>query len=97
MLDFLFGVSHPAHWHAVNKKQNPDHYAWMPRVLGSTFISYAQEHLGAGLWFNIDCPVAGRVRSLSLSSSAVSDSLLYKSAADQIWGHQLKFALHRPA
>lgn len=62
MLDFIFAVSHPSHWHDMNIKQHPEHYAWLPRALGSSFIGYAQDNLGAGVWFNIDCQVAGRVR-----------------------------------
>lgn len=62
MLDFILAVSHPSHWHDLNKLQHPEHYAWLPRVLGSNFIGRVQEQYGAGVWFNVDCQVAGRVR-----------------------------------
>ena len=61
MLDFLFAVSHPSHWHDINLAQHPSHYALMARMLGSGVISWFQENTGAGLWFNVDCVVKGRV------------------------------------
>ncbi|KAG1474429.1 hypothetical protein G6F56_000362 [Rhizopus delemar] len=51
MVDFIFGVSHPGHWHALNMHQNPHHYSSM-RFLGSGAVSLLQEKVGAGIYFN---------------------------------------------
>ncbi|CDS03294.1 hypothetical protein LRAMOSA00696 [Lichtheimia ramosa] len=51
MLDFIFGVSHPGHWHALNMQQNPHHYSSV-RMLGSSTVSMLQEKMGAGVYFN---------------------------------------------
>ena len=64
MLDFIFAVSHPEHWHSINLNQNPHHYALHARLLGSDFIGKAQDWGPAGVWFNPFVPVAGVVRTL---------------------------------
>ncbi|KAK3687737.1 mitochondrial matrix Mmp37-domain-containing protein [Podospora appendiculata] len=51
MLDFIFGVSHTQHWHSLNMKQHPEHYSSLAK-LGSGAVSYVQDHLGAGVYFN---------------------------------------------
>ncbi|ORX56366.1 Mmp37-domain-containing protein [Hesseltinella vesiculosa] len=51
MIDFIFGVSHPEHWHALNMQQNPHHYSGL-RYLGSNAVSYIEENFGAGVYFN---------------------------------------------
>ncbi|KAG0749798.1 hypothetical protein G6F26_006461 [Rhizopus arrhizus] len=51
MVDFIFGVSHPGHWHALNIQQNPHHYSSL-RHLGSGAVSLLQEKVGAGVYFN---------------------------------------------
>lgn len=51
MLDFMFAVSHPNHWHSINLARNPSHYALHARLFGSDFISRMQD-LGPGVWFN---------------------------------------------
>ncbi|ORZ23414.1 mitochondrial matrix Mmp37 [Absidia repens] len=51
MMDFIFGVSHPGHWHALNMQQNPHHYSGL-RLLGSNTISKLQDNVGAGVYFN---------------------------------------------
>ncbi|KAI7862574.1 mitochondrial matrix Mmp37-domain-containing protein [Spinellus fusiger] len=50
-VDFIFGVSHPEHWHALNMQQNPHHYSSV-RLLGSHAIGLLQEKVGAGVYFN---------------------------------------------
>ena len=62
MIDFLFGVTHPGHWHSLNLHQNPHHYAWLPRVLGSSAIDSVQQ-VPPGVWFNAFAEVNGRVCS----------------------------------
>jgi len=51
VLDFMFAVSHPAHWHSINLAMNPSHYALHARLFGSDFISRMQD-FGPGVWFN---------------------------------------------
>lgn len=61
MIDFVFAVSHPAHWHSINMTQHPNHYPLYSRVLGSSFVSKVQE-VNPGLWFNAYVPMNGVVR-----------------------------------
>ncbi|SAL99186.1 hypothetical protein [Absidia glauca] len=51
MMDFIFGVSHPGHWHSLNMQQNPHHYSSL-RLLGSNTVSKIQDDVGAGVYFN---------------------------------------------
>ncbi|KAL2015751.1 hypothetical protein VTK56DRAFT_4879 [Thermocarpiscus australiensis] len=51
MIDFIFGVSHTQHWHSLNMKQHRDHYSALAS-LGSGAVSYVQDRLGAGVYFN---------------------------------------------
>jgi translocator assembly and maintenance protein 41 len=62
MIDFIFAVSEPVQWHALNLRQNGHHYATLPRILGSNFISHLQQGYGGKVWFNVECEVNGRVR-----------------------------------
>jgi translocator assembly and maintenance protein 41 len=62
MLDFIFAVSHPEHWHSINLAQNPSHYSLHARLLGSDFIGRAQNWGPAAVWFNPFVPVNGVVR-----------------------------------
>ncbi|KAF9233302.1 Mmp37-domain-containing protein [Melanogaster broomeanus] len=58
MLDFVFAVTHPDHWHSINMHQFPGHYPLHARALGSSFVSRVQE-FGPGLWFNTFVPMHG--------------------------------------
>ncbi|BGP20541.1 hypothetical protein JCM10213_003805 [Rhodosporidiobolus nylandii] len=61
LLDFIFAVSHPSHWHAINMQQHPEHYSLPMRLLGSNAVSWMQEKgLGAEVWFNVDVDVNGK-------------------------------------
>ena len=51
MIDFIFGVSHTQHWHSLNMKQHRDHYSALA-TLGSGAVSYVQDKMGAGVYFN---------------------------------------------
>jgi len=51
MLDFLFAVTHAAHWHSINMNQFPGHYPMYSRMLGSSFVSRVEE-ISPGVWFN---------------------------------------------
>ncbi|KAF9147702.1 Mitochondrial translocator assembly and maintenance protein 41 [Linnemannia schmuckeri] len=51
MVDFIFGVSHPQHWHSLNLQANPHHYSLLGK-LGSKAVAMTQERFGAGVYFN---------------------------------------------
>ncbi|KAH9936378.1 Mmp37-domain-containing protein [Fomitopsis serialis] len=51
MLDFMFAVTHAAHWHSINMNQFPGHYPLHARV-------WAQE-MTPGVWFNTLVPMEG--------------------------------------
>lgn len=51
MIDFIFGVTHTQHWHSLNMKQNRHHYSALAS-LGSGAVSYVQDKMGAGVYFN---------------------------------------------
>jgi len=65
MLDFVFAVNHPDHWHSINMHQFPGHYPLHARMLGSSFVTRMQG-LGPGLWFNTFVPMCGAVSGCSL-------------------------------
>jgi translocator assembly and maintenance protein 41 len=54
MIDLIFGVTHPPHWHSINLSQNPHHYAKLARWGGSSIISTLQDAswAGAGVYYN---------------------------------------------
>ncbi|KAI6012995.1 Mmp37-domain-containing protein [Pisolithus marmoratus] len=56
MLDFIFAVNHPDHWHSINMHQYPAHYPLHARMLGSSFVTKIQE-MGPGVWFNTYVPM----------------------------------------
>ncbi|KAI5477772.1 mitochondrial import protein Mmp37 [Pseudohyphozyma bogoriensis] len=62
LLDFVFAVSHPSHWHAINMQQNPSHYSLPMRLLGSDAVAWMQDKgLGASVWFNVEVEVKGKI------------------------------------
>ena len=61
MLDFMFAVTHPAHFHSINMHQYPHHYALHARLFGSSYVSQLQD-LGPGVWFNAYVEMNGVVR-----------------------------------
>lgn len=60
MIDFIFGVSHTQHWHSLNLQQHRDHYSSLGS-LGSSAVSYVQDKMGAGIYFNPYITVNGRL------------------------------------
>ena len=70
MIDFVFAVNHPSHWHSINMSQFPGHYPLHSRALGSDFVSRVQE-ISPGLWFNAYVPMDGVVRQTSLARSSL--------------------------
>ena len=65
MLDFMFAVTHPDHFHSINLHQNPSHYPLHARLLGSDYISRVQA-MGPGIWFNAYVQVNGVVSNFRL-------------------------------
>ncbi|KAF8952454.1 Mitochondrial translocator assembly and maintenance protein 41 [Haplosporangium bisporale] len=63
MVDFVFGVSHPQHWHSLNLQANPHHYSLVGK-LGSKAVAMTQERFGAGVYFNPFVEVNGMVKIL---------------------------------
>ncbi|PVV00565.1 hypothetical protein BB560_005050 [Smittium megazygosporum] len=51
MVDLIFVVSHPEHWHSINMAQNPSHYSFL-KYFGSGAVSLVQQKLGAGVYYN---------------------------------------------
>lgn len=72
MLDFIFAVTHPAHFHSINMSQNPSHYAIYARTFGSSFVSKVQE-FGPGVWFNAFVKAKGRVCDFLIPCRATTD------------------------
>ncbi|KAK9466152.1 mitochondrial matrix Mmp37 [Lipomyces arxii] len=50
-VDLIFGVSYSQHWHSLNMAQYPEHYSSL-RWLGSGAVSFVQDRIGAGVYFN---------------------------------------------
>ncbi|KAI0315805.1 Mmp37-domain-containing protein [Amylostereum chailletii] len=83
MLDFMFAVTHPSHFHSINMNQHPSHYALHARLFGSSFVTKVQE-TGPGVWFNAFVPIKGVVSLLygvttvdNLSSDLLKWNTLY--------------------
>lgn len=58
MIDFIFGVTYTQHWHSLNINQHRDHYSALAS-LGSAAVSYVQDRMGAGVYFNTHVVVNG--------------------------------------
>ena len=63
MVDFMFAVTHPAHFHSINMQQFPSHYPFHARLFGSSYVSRLQK-FGPGVWFNAYIPMKGVVCNL---------------------------------
>jgi hypothetical protein len=60
MVDFMFAVTHPEHFHYMNMQQYPAHYPLHARVFGSSYVAKVED-LGPGVWFNAYVPMNGVV------------------------------------
>lgn len=58
MIDFIFGVTFTQHWHSLNLNQHRQHYSGLGS-LGSGAVSYVQDRMGAGVYFNTHVVVNG--------------------------------------
>ncbi|KAJ3126421.1 Mitochondrial translocator assembly and maintenance protein 41 [Nowakowskiella sp. JEL0407] len=50
LVDYIFAVKHPQHWHSLNLRQNGHHYSGI-KHFGSKFLQSIQES-SAGVYFN---------------------------------------------
>lgn len=50
-VDLIFAVDDPIRWHAINIEQYPRHYSFL-KNFGPGAISWVQQRLGAGVYFN---------------------------------------------
>ncbi|KAJ2340550.1 Mitochondrial translocator assembly and maintenance protein 41, partial [Coemansia sp. RSA 2618] len=76
MVDLIFGVSHPDHWHALNIAQHRSHYSFMG-ALGANAVTYVQERMGAGVYYNPFVEVQGVVVKYGVvSMDTLSSDLL---------------------
>lgn len=75
MLDFMFAVTHPDHWHSINMHQHPSHYALHSRILGSSFVSRVED-INPGVWFNAYVPMQGVV-SFTIQMSCAKSQLSF--------------------
>lgn len=58
MVDFIFGVTHPVHWHSLNMRQNPTHYSYL-KHFGATAVSRVQDKYGGKIYYNTNVVVSG--------------------------------------
>ncbi|KAJ1821594.1 Mitochondrial translocator assembly and maintenance protein 41 [Coemansia sp. RSA 2599] len=76
MVDLIFAVSHPDHWHALNIAQNRSHYSFMG-TLGSNAVSFVQDRMGAGVYYNPFVEINGiMVKYGVVSMETLSSDLL---------------------
>ncbi|KAJ1554048.1 Mitochondrial translocator assembly and maintenance protein 41 [Nowakowskiella sp. JEL0078] len=74
MIDFVFGVRHPQHWHSLNMRQNRSHYSGVA-VLGSQWVGKIQE-FGAGIYYNPYVHVNGmKIKYGIISIDTLTDDL----------------------
>ncbi|RUP43553.1 mitochondrial matrix Mmp37-domain-containing protein [Jimgerdemannia flammicorona] len=77
MTDFIFGVSHPQHWHSLNLQHNRAHYSFVG-ALGSRAVAMLQENVGAGVYFN---PYV-KVNGMNIKYGVISVDKLCKDLLD---------------
>ncbi|KAI9315808.1 mitochondrial matrix Mmp37-domain-containing protein [Zopfochytrium polystomum] len=58
MVDLIFGVTHPYHWHSLNMRQHRDHYSFLASA-GSKTVALVQDKYGAGLYYNTHVVIDG--------------------------------------
>ncbi|OZJ05103.1 hypothetical protein BZG36_01358 [Bifiguratus adelaidae] len=77
MVDFIFGVSHPSHWHYLNLQNRPGDYSFLGK-LGSSTVSFVNNKLGAGVYFN---PYV-KINGMTLKYGVVSIDTLCQDLLD---------------
>jgi translocator assembly and maintenance protein 41 len=89
MLDLIFGVTHPNHWHAVNIKQNPTHYSFIS-AFGPEAVSMIH-NIPPKVYFNADVTI----NSTKLKYGVVG----MQDLIDELYGWQnlyLSGRMHKP-
>ncbi|KAA8914549.1 mitochondrial matrix Mmp37 [Sphaerosporella brunnea] len=90
MIDLIFGVTYPQHWHSLNLHQHRGHYSFLGS-LGSAVVSYTQDKFGAGMYFNPYVEINGTM----VKYGVVSIDILCRDLAD--WNTlYLAGRLHKP-
>jgi hypothetical protein len=74
MVDFVFGVTHPEHWHSLNIRQNRHHYSSIAN-LGSGIVAQIQDAFGANVYYNPDININGIVRTVKIAFHVLLRSL----------------------
>jgi len=65
MIDLLFGVTFTQHWHSLNLAEHRKHYSSLG-TLGSGIVSFVQDRIGAGVYFNPYVEMNGMVKLLGI-------------------------------
>lgn len=86
LLDILIATSHTSHFHSINVAQNPSHYPFYARWLGSDAVAWIQDRLGAGVWYVADVEMGGEVNLY----------VAWLTAAHQVWYHFDRHPVCRP-
>lgn len=85
MMDFMFAVTHAAHFHSINMQQFPSHYPVHARLLGSSYVSKIQD-FGPGVWFNAYIQMNGVVRFEFFCGKTLIDiPVPLPHVDDQVW------------
>ncbi|KAJ3108963.1 Mitochondrial translocator assembly and maintenance protein 41 [Phlyctochytrium planicorne] len=71
MIDLIFGVTHPEHWHSLNIRQYPHHYSFL-KSFGSRAVTVLQDNFGAGVYFNTDVMVKSKEGDVRVKYGVVS-------------------------
>lgn len=61
MIDLVLAVSHPEHWHGLNRQQFPKHYSFISRLSGAEFLLSWVQRAGAGLWYHPYVKIKGEL------------------------------------
>ncbi|WVF69754.1 hypothetical protein IAT40_004533 [Kwoniella sp. CBS 6097] len=72
MTDLLISTPSATDFHQVNLRQNPSHYPLYARLMGGAGIGWAQEKLGAGIWYVTMVEING----ISVKYGVISTSTL---------------------
>ena len=108
MLDLILSVPCARSFHALNLRRFPEHYTYLSRGLGPSFVSAVQRQFGACVWFNplVTVPVPNIGGDSPSDSSSTSPSRLIKYGVVQTsdlildlttWEHlYLAGRMHKP-
>ncbi|KAJ3102200.1 Mitochondrial translocator assembly and maintenance protein 41 [Phlyctochytrium bullatum] len=77
MIDLIFGVTHPEHWHSLNIRQNPSHYSFL-KSFGTNAVALLQDKVGAGVYFNPDVVLNTKEGNVRVKYGVVSMDRLIK-------------------